>query len=116
VLVEDDPARGLGPALAWAWRQGVGTLQLVAERDTGLLARRAEAFTFPITVWRAERRELLPAAAQPLGPAPAPAQAHLALGPTIEAGGAVPVVEHGVVTGEVRGLEVWRGGEETGEG
>jgi hypothetical protein len=108
VLVEDDPARGLGPALAWAWRQGAGTLQLVAERETGLLARRAEAFTFPITVWRAEQRELFPAAAEPLVAPPPPPPAHLALVPTIEAGGAVPVVEHGVVTGEVRGLEVCR--------
>jgi hypothetical protein len=108
VLVEDEPWRGLGPALAWAWRQGASSLQLVAERDTGLLARRAHAFSLPITVWRAEQRDLIPAVVEPLGPPPRAAEAHLALVPTIEAGGAVPVVEHGVVTGEVRGLEVCR--------
>ena len=108
MLVEDDPARGLGPALAWALRQGASGLQLVAERETGLLARRAEAFSLPIAVWRAEQRQLIRAAAEPLVPPPPAAPAHLALVPTIEAGGAVPVVEHGVVTGEVRGLEVCR--------
>ncbi len=59
-------------------------------------------------MWRAEQRQLIPAAAEPLVPPPPAAPAHLALVPTIEAGGAVPVVEHGVVTGEVRGLEVCR--------
>jgi hypothetical protein len=108
VLAEDDPARGLGPALAWSWRQGADTLHLVAERDTGLLARRAEAFTFPITVWRADQRDLVPVAAEALVPPPPATPAHLALVAIIEAGGAVPVVEHGVVTGEVRGLEVCR--------
>ena len=34
--------------------------------------------------------------------------AHLELVPVIEAGGATPLVEHGVVIGEVRGLEVCR--------
>ncbi len=108
MLVEDDPGRGLGPALAWAWRQGASSLRLVADRDTGLLARRAQAFSLPITVWRAEQRELIPAAPEPLEPPPPAPPAHLALVPTIEAGGAVPVVEHGVLTGEVRGLEVCR--------
>ena len=39
------PARGLGPALAWARRQGASGLHLLADRDTGLLARRAAAFS-----------------------------------------------------------------------
>jgi hypothetical protein len=110
VLVEDDPARGLGPALAWAHRRAASHLHLhlLAERDTGLLARRAEAFTVPITVWHVNDRELWPAVAEPLLPPPPASPAHLALVPTIEAGGAIPVVEHGLVTGEVDGLEVCR--------
>lgn len=108
VLVEDEPRRGLGPALAWAIRHGAHRLQLLAERDTGLLARRAAGFAVPIEVWHIEGRTLLPAVAEPpIDPQPASAQ-HLALLPTVEAGGAVPNVEHGVVTGEVRGLEVCR--------
>jgi len=46
--------------------------------------------------------------AEPLPVPPAPSPAHLALTDTILAGGAVAAVEHGVVTGEVRGLEVCR--------
>lgn len=81
---------------------------MLAERETGLLARRAAAFRVPITVWHVDGRSLQPAEAAPLVAPPSPAPAHLALVPVIEAGGATPVVEHGVVTGEVRGLEVCR--------
>lgn len=108
VLVEDDPERGLGPALAWALRHGAVRLHLLAARDTGLLARRAAAVTLPVDVWHVEDRMLLPAVAEPAAPPPEPAPAHLELVPVIEAGGATPNVEHGVVTGEVRGLEVCR--------
>ncbi len=108
VLVDDDPARGLGPAVAWARRRDAHALHLLAERDSGLLARRAAAFSVPITVWHVDGRTLEPARAAPLPAPPGPAPAHLALLPVIEAGGATPVVEHGVVTGEVRGLEVCR--------
>jgi hypothetical protein len=108
VLLEDEPERGLGPALAWARRQGADRVHVLADRSTGLLARRAAAFAFPIEVWHVDDRRLLPAVAEPLLPPPAPSPDHLALAGVIEAGGAVPVVEHGVVTGEVRGLEVCR--------
>jgi hypothetical protein len=108
VLVDGDPARGLGPALAWARRRDARELHVLAERETGLLARRAAAFRVPITVWHVDGRSLEPAEAAPLVAPPSPAPAHLALVPVIEAGGATPVVEHGVVTGEVRGLEVCR--------
>jgi hypothetical protein len=108
VLLEDDPERGLGAALAWARRQEAETLHVLADRATGLLARRAAAFTMPITVWRVEERSLLPAVADAVTAPPAASPTHLALVDTIVAGGAVPVVEHGVVTGEVRGLEVCR--------
>lgn len=108
VLVDGDARRALGPALAWSIRRGATTLDLVAEADTGLLARRAELVEFPVTVWFAQERSLLAAVAEPLGP-PAPADPdHAALIPMIEAGGAEPLVTHGVVTGEVRGLEVCR--------
>lgn len=108
VLVDGDPARGLGPALAWARRRDADDLYILAERDTGLLARRATAFSVPITVWHVDERSLRPAEVAPLTAPPHPVPAHLALIPMIEAGGAVPVIEHGVVTGEVRGLEVCR--------
>jgi hypothetical protein len=108
VLVEDDPARGLGPALAWSIRHGARRVHVLAERGTGVLARRAAGFTLPIEVWHVEDRALLPAVAEPPAAPPDPSPAHLELIPIIEAGRAMPNIEHGVVTGEVRGLEVCR--------
>ena len=79
-----------------------------ADHGTGLLARRAAAFTFPVAVWHIEGRTLLPALPEPLPVAPALPAEHQALAATVSAGGALPVVEHGVLVGEVDGLEVCR--------
>lgn len=108
VLIEDHPERALGPALAWAIRKDARALHVLADRASGVLARRAEAFAFPIGVWHVEERALLPAVPEPLLAPPAAPPAHRDLMPVIEAGGAQAVVEHGVVIGEVRGLEVAR--------
>ena len=43
VLIEGDASRALGGALAWALRHDATSLDVVAEADTGLLARRADA-------------------------------------------------------------------------
>ena len=109
VLLDEQPERQLGAALAWAIRTpGVERLNLLTELSSGILARRAAGFTFPIDVWHVEGRQLLPAVAEPLLPPAAARAEHLALVDLIAAGGAVPLVEHGVVFGEVRGLEVCR--------
>jgi hypothetical protein len=108
VLVDGDARRALGGALAWAIRHDATSLDLIADSATGLLARRAERFAFPIAVWYPVERSLLPAVAEPLPVEPAPAPAHLDVRDVIEQSGATLVVEHGVVTGEVRGLEVCR--------
>lgn len=108
VLADADPGRALGPALAWAWRRHAGRVAILAEEATGTLARRAGGFAAPIEVWHVEGRTLLPAVAEPLAAEPDADPAHLALVELIAAGGADPVVEHGVVSGEVAGLEVCR--------
>ncbi|MGB0113505.1 MAG: hypothetical protein WBP59_09820 [Ilumatobacteraceae bacterium] len=108
VLIDGPAGRSLGGALAWALRHDATELHLVASADTGSLARRAARLRFPVTVWFAEGRTLLPAVAEPLAPADPPSPEHLALCELIEQAGAVPNVEHGVVFGEVRGLEVCR--------
>jgi hypothetical protein len=108
VLIEGPAARSLGGALAWTLRQGAASLNIVAEADTGTLARRAERLSLPTTVWFAQDRTLLAAVAEPLTPPPAPPAEHLGLTGLIVDGGATPNVEHGVVFGEVRGLEVCR--------
>lgn len=108
VLVQDAPARGLGPALAWADRQGIGELHLLVDDRAGQLARQASWFSSPPTVWWVRDRELHRIEPEPHVPAPAPSPEALAFAPDIERAGATVVVEHGAVTGEVLGLEVAR--------
>jgi hypothetical protein len=108
VLLDERQPRGLGPALAWAVRAGVDRLQILAEEGTGTLARRAAAFRMPIEVWHVAERLLLPAIAEPLPTLLDVPDGHDQFRPLIIEGGAVPAVEHGVLVGEVRGLEVCR--------
>jgi hypothetical protein len=108
VLLEDQPERGLGPALAWALRARVSALNLVGERAMGIVARRAELMAFPVQTWHAIGRRLVPAVAEPYPVPVEPAADELALMEVIRAAGVDPVVEHGVVAGEVAGLEVCR--------
>lgn len=108
VLLDDRPGSRLGPALAWMLRAGASALHVIAEQDTGVLARRAEAFTPPISVWHADGRTLLPAVPEPHIPAAAVPPHHERFRPLIAEAGADPLVEHGVLVGEVRGLEVCR--------
>lgn len=112
VLVAERAERALGPALAWARQAGfpgaIGRLHVLAEAATGLLARRAAQFEVPITIWRVEGRGLVAADADPIAGPPEASAAHEHLRALIVAGGAIPVVEHGVLFGEVHGLEVCR--------
>lgn len=108
VLADGPASRSLGGALVWAIRRSATHLHLIAEHDTGLLARRSASFSLPVSVWFAEGRNLLPVVAEPLAePVPVPAD-HEGLRSLILAGGATPNIEHGVLFGEVRGLEVCR--------
>jgi hypothetical protein len=107
----EDPDRLLGGALAWATSTGAAELHLIAEAGTGMLARRAAAFSPAPLVWRLEGRDLRPARPEPLGPEPVPP----ALSPPVSAAlaaaraaGADVVTEHGVISVEVLGLEVAR--------
>lgn len=108
VLLDEEPSAALGAAVAWAIRRSASSLRVVAESGTGTLARRAGAFALPIEVAHVEGRTLLAAIAEPLTTPAGVAPEHEALRPLIVAGGAQPVVEHGVLTGEVEGLEVCR--------
>ena len=110
VLLEEtvDDGTGLGPAIAWALRGGSVVLNVVADAPLTVVARRAAEFTMPIQVWALSGRELQPVPAGAIAGPPSASEAHLALAADIEAAGADVVVEHGVVTGEVRGLEVCR--------
>lgn len=110
VLLDERAESRFGAALVWATRRSATRLHLVVdEGDTaGLLARRAAYVTVPTSVWQVEGRALVPATVSPLPP-PAPVDARLlAFDALIREGGAEPIVEHGVLTGEVDGLEVCR--------
>jgi len=108
VLVDDQPARGLGAALAWASRHEVDEVHLIASSATGSLARRATQFRSRVTVWHRDDRTLIEAVPEAFPePREVPAE-HLAFRDTIVEAGARASVEHGVLAGEVRGLEVCR--------
>lgn len=108
VLVDEHAERGLGPALAWAFRQGATEVNVLADSGTGTLQRRAVHWSVPVLAWHVADRTLLPAIAEPLPDPPAVAPEHEALRDLIVRGGAEPVVEFGVLAGEVDGLEVCR--------
>ena len=101
--------RALGPALAWALRQGAESVRVLAEQGSAILARRAALFDWDIEVREVVGREQRRAvAAHPLTAAMAGDDRWSEWRELIEAAGAVPVVEHGVLAGEVAGLEVCR--------
>lgn len=108
VLLDGEPGRGLGGAIAYAIRRGADELHVLSGIGSGILARRAEYVRLPTWVWHVEDRALLPALVEPLAEPVAARPEHLELVDQIIAGGAALVVEHGVVAGEVDGLEVCR--------
>jgi hypothetical protein len=110
ILADDRPERSLGLALAWARQQGADAVNVIVDDPAaaGTLARRATYFRTPPRVWIAEGRSLVAASPAPLEPALPAEDALVALAPLMETAGAVPVTEHGVLAGEVAGLEVCR--------
>lgn len=99
---------GMGAALAWAARRQADALHFLVSGEAGIVARRSIYLELAASVATVDGRQTRPAVPEPLA-APSPAApSHLALIDEIEAGGAVPVIEHGVVAGEVAGLEVCR--------
>jgi hypothetical protein len=111
VLIED-PSFGLGSALAWADQQGAATRHVIAggpaESRASTLARRASFFVEPAQVWRADGKQLRAVVAEPIRAHEMPHPSALALADQLRDAGLDLVVEHGVVTGEVHGLEVAR--------
>jgi hypothetical protein len=94
--------------LAWAWSHDATRLDLVVEDAAGLLTRRAAEFAEPAGVWWLNDRRLHAVEPEPLLPSLPPPPEALALAPVLEAAGAEVVIEHGVVAGEILGLEIAR--------
>jgi hypothetical protein len=122
VLPGERGRRGLalGPALAWAAKAAIpGQLHVLVDddrtRDTtdgtdtaGITARHATYFRDPPVVWRVVGAELAGVEAAPF-PAPLePAAADLLAAAPLREAGADVIVEHGIVTAELDGLEVGR--------
>ena len=107
LLIDGNAARALGGVLAWGTKFEL-PIHLVVENDSGLLARRAALFDVDVTVWHADERVLLPALAEPHLPTTQAKPEHLAFTELIQSSGADALVEHGIVVGEVRGLEMCR--------
>lgn len=108
VLLAERPGSMLGAALAWMLRSGAERLSVLAEEDTGILARRAAAFGRAVDVWHVDGRLLVPAVPASLEPPPAIPAAHESFRGLIAEAGAEPQSEHGVLFGDVFGLEVCR--------
>ena len=107
VLIDGESSRALGPVLAWTSRFEK-PVHLLVERDSGIIARRAQFFTSSITVWHVDDRSLLPAVAEPHLPVVEAKPEHMAMMDLIASSGADALIEHGIVVGEVRGLEMCR--------
>ena len=112
VMLPDPPGsvaeRGLGGALAWAVRRDCVSVRLLADADAAHLARRGRSVRFPVSVWSVDGRSLAPVLPGALPAIPSVPESHRAMIDLIRAGGADPVEEHGVLVGEVDGLEVCR--------
>jgi hypothetical protein len=108
VLVDGDGATSVGRALAWAQRHDLDELHLLVADGAGVAARRAALFASPPQVWAIDGRALVAAVADPPPTALAPPAEALDLVGVLAEAGVEIVVEHGVVRGEVMGLEVAR--------
>ncbi|MFM8870545.1 MAG: hypothetical protein ACKOFD_03090 [Actinomycetota bacterium] len=112
LLIDGDASGALGPSVAWVLSRlpTASTVHLLAEVGSGVLARRAQLLNTvtAVNVWHAKERDVLPALPEPPLPSVLAATSHLAFVGVIQSAGADPLVEHGIVVGEVRGLEICR--------
>ena len=124
VLIDDGVVARFGAALAWASRSGGASLDVIVDGSgaggssaagasgvaagaSGVVARRAQCFSPAPGVWVVSGRTLSPAVAAPVVPGGEegpPAE----LVELLESHGLEAVWEHGVLRGEVLGLEVAR--------
>ena len=110
IYVTDEQSRVLGACLAWVETKhpDARELNIIVDGDAGVVARRARNFLRRINVYAVNGTSLTEAEPSGFGVPSEAKGSHLALRTLIEDGGARVVVEHGVVAGEVYGLEVCR--------
>jgi len=108
LYVVRDHIRTIGPTLLWMQKHQLEEVDLVIEGDGGIPARRAQALTCELRVWQVQNGKIERAQPAPHLPRIDVPQSHEQFAATIQDCGALPVREHGVLTGEVLGLEVCR--------
>ncbi|MGA0143806.1 MAG: hypothetical protein ACO3JO_04295 [Ilumatobacteraceae bacterium] len=108
VLVTGKYERSLGPALMWALRKNATSLKLVSSERAGELARIATHFDFAIEVFELDAAGVARAAAPKSAENIEVSVADEMFADFIKSAGAEVVREHGVISGEVCGLEVCR--------
>lgn len=106
-LLEVAPERSFGQALVLAARHKARSLDLLVESDAASVARRAQLFDPSPSVWSIEGTELVAAeASAPQHVAAAAIEPRIAA--LLDVDDVDVIVEHGVIIGECRGLEVAR--------
>ena len=108
VLVTGRHERSLGPALMWSLRNNATSLKLLSSERAGELARIAMHFDFAIEVFEVEAAGVARAAVPKSAEKIEVSVADEMFADFIKSAGAEVVREHGVISGEVCGLEVCR--------
>ena len=108
VLVTGNYERSLGPALMWALRNNATSLKLLLNERAGELARIASHFDFAIEVFEVDAAGVARVAVPKDATKIEVSVADEMFADFIKSAGADVVREHGVISGEVCGLEVCR--------
>ena len=108
VLVTGNYERSLGPALMWALRKNATSLKLLLNERAGELARVATHFDFAIEVFELDAAGVARVAVPKDATKIEVSVADEMFADFIKSAGADVVREHGVISGEVCGLEVCR--------
>ncbi len=108
VLVTGRHERSVGPALIWTLRNNARALKLFSDKSAGDLARIAGHFDFPIEVFEVDASGVARVAEPRSVEKVEVSVADEMFAEFIGSAGAEVVREHGVIAGEVCGLEVCR--------
>ncbi|MGA1145047.1 MAG: hypothetical protein ACO3VL_07850 [Ilumatobacteraceae bacterium] len=108
VLVTGNYERSLGPALMWALRKNATSLKLLLNERAGELARISAHFDFAIEVFEVDAAGVARVAVPKDATKIEVSVADEMFADFIKSAGADVVREHGVISGEVCGLEVCR--------
>lgn len=115
VLLARSAQVGLGPALLWMQKNKLHDVNVIVDDAeitdadiAAVLSRRAGLFNLEISVWYSRGNQLVAASPAVIGASKIASSEHLEFAQIIEQSGAVLICEHGVVAGEVLGLEVCR--------